>query len=89
MGRAPGKGGPGAAGLAVEGILIKSTSSALLLCSLSAWAHLDLDPCSFASQCDQFVSEYEPVLIEVLVEVMDPSFVCSVSSAAGVGSRAV
>lgn len=27
------------------------------------------------------MSEYEPVLIEILVEVMDPSFVCSVSSA--------
>lgn len=35
----------------------------------------------FASQCDQFVAEYEPVLIEVLVEVMEPSYVCSVSSA--------
>lgn len=35
----------------------------------------------FTSQCDQFVTEYEPVLIEVLVEVMEPSYVCSVSSA--------
>lgn len=26
------------------------------------------------------MSEYEPVLIEILVEVMDPSFVCLVSS---------
>lgn len=26
------------------------------------------------------MTEYEPVLIEVLVEVMDPSFVCLVSS---------
>lgn len=33
------------------------------------------------SQCDQFVTEYEPVLIEVLVEVMEPTYVCSVSSA--------
>ena len=27
------------------------------------------------------MTEYEPVLIEVLVEVMEPSYVCSVSSA--------
>jgi hypothetical protein len=25
------------------------------------------------------VTEYEPVLVEILVEVMDPSFVCTVS----------
>ncbi|KAM5240462.1 prosaposin isoform 1-T1 [Hipposideros larvatus] len=34
-------------------------------------------PDPYQKQCDQFVSEYEPVLIEILVEVMDPSFVCS------------
>lgn len=39
----------------------------------------------FTEQCDQFVTEYEPVLIEVLVEVMDPSFVCLVSSWAAWG----
>ncbi|XP_004470631.1 prosaposin [Dasypus novemcinctus] len=33
-------------------------------------------PDPYQKQCDQFVSEYEPVLIEVLVEVMEPSFVC-------------
>jgi len=33
-------------------------------------------PEPYQKQCDQFVTEYEPVLIEVLVEVMDPSFVC-------------
>lgn len=31
------------------------------------------------------MTEYEPVLIEVLVEVMDPSFVCLVSSWAAWG----
>lgn len=46
-------------------------------------------PVSLCLQCDQFVSQYEPVLIEVLVEVMEPTFVCSVSSAGAVGSRAV
>ncbi|OWK07954.1 PSAP [Cervus elaphus hippelaphus] len=33
-------------------------------------------PDQYEKQCDQFVTEYEPVLIEILVEVMDPSFVC-------------
>nr|XP_005888760.1 PREDICTED: prosaposin isoform X1 [Bos mutus] len=33
-------------------------------------------PDQYRKQCDQFVTEYEPVLIEILVEVMDPSFVC-------------
>ncbi|XP_047409056.1 prosaposin isoform X3 [Sciurus carolinensis] len=34
-------------------------------------------PEPYQKQCDEFVTEYEPVLVEVLVEVMDPSFVCS------------
>lgn len=50
----------------------------LLLCPHSAWGRAS--PVSFTSQCDQFVTEYEPVLMEILVEVMEPSFVCSVSS---------
>lgn len=33
----------------------------------------------FSSQCDEFVSQYEPLLVEILVEVIDPSFVCTVS----------
>lgn len=33
----------------------------------------------FPWQCDDFVAEYEPLLVEILVQVMDPSFVCSVS----------
>lgn len=46
---------------------------------------LDLCP-RFPLQCDQFVAEYEPVLIEILVEVMDPSFVCLVSLTGWCGS---
>lgn len=38
-------------------------------------------PVSSPWQCDDFVAEYEPVLVEILVQVMDPSFVCSVSLA--------
>lgn len=34
-------------------------------------------PAPYQKQCDEFVAEYEPVLLEILVEVMDPSFVCS------------
>nr|XP_001503814.1 prosaposin isoform X1 [Equus caballus]XP_008515940.1 PREDICTED: prosaposin isoform X1 [Equus przewalskii] len=33
-------------------------------------------PEPYQKQCDQFVTEYEPVLVEILVEVMEPSFVC-------------
>ncbi|XP_008580808.1 PREDICTED: prosaposin isoform X9 [Galeopterus variegatus] len=33
-------------------------------------------PEPYQKQCDQFVAEYEPALIEILVEVMEPSFVC-------------
>lgn len=40
-----------------------------------------------ASQCDQFVTEYEPMLIEILVEVMEPSYVCSVSAERVFGGR--
>lgn len=37
------------------------------------------NPRPFPWQCDDFVAQYEPLLLEILVEVMDPSFVCSVS----------
>lgn len=86
MGRAPGKGGPG---LAVPGILKKSTSSAPPVVSALCLGTAGPGPVSLCLQCDQFVSQYEPVLIEVLVEVMEPTFVCSVSSAGAAGSRAV
>ncbi|XP_028915571.1 prosaposin isoform X1 [Ornithorhynchus anatinus] len=33
-------------------------------------------PDPYQKQCDEFVDEYEPVLIEILVEMMDPNFVC-------------
>ena len=34
------------------------------------------------------MAEYEPLLVEILVEVMDPSFVCSVSLARCLGLAA-
>ncbi|KAL6048712.1 hypothetical protein STEG23_004585 [Scotinomys teguina] len=34
-------------------------------------------PDPYQKECDDFVAEYEPLLVEILVQVMDPSFVCS------------
>lgn len=31
-------------------------------------------------QCDQLVQQYEPVLIQLLLQMMDPDFVCMVSN---------
>lgn len=56
-----------------------NTCWAFLALSVSGGTRrLDLCP-PFIWQCDEFVTEYEPVLVEILVEVMDPSFVCTVS----------
>lgn len=51
------------------------TSGSLMECP-APWT-AKTDPCPFPWQCDDFVAEYEPLLLEILVEVMDPSFVCS------------
>lgn len=53
------------------------TSGSLMECP-APWT-AKTDPRPFPWQCDEFVAEYEPLLLEILVEVMDPSFVCSVS----------
>uniref|UniRef100_A0A8C6R1J2 Prosaposin n=1 Tax=Nannospalax galili TaxID=1026970 RepID=A0A8C6R1J2_NANGA len=34
-------------------------------------------PASYQKQCDEFMAQYEPVLLEILLEMIDPSFVCS------------
>ncbi|XP_054839837.1 prosaposin-like isoform X2 [Eublepharis macularius] len=34
-------------------------------------------PESYRDQCDQFVEQYEPVAVQLLAEMMDPTFVCS------------
>lgn len=34
-------------------------------------------PDPYQKQCDDFVTQYEAVLLEILVEVMDPTFVCT------------
>ncbi|KAL7383458.1 hypothetical protein ABVT39_011198 [Epinephelus coioides] len=33
-------------------------------------------PDSFRSECDQMIQQYEPMLIELLVQMLDPDFVC-------------
>ncbi|XP_036079718.1 prosaposin isoform X2 [Rousettus aegyptiacus] len=55
--------------------LEKNSTKQEILAALEKGCSFLPDP--YQKQCDQFVSEYEPVLIEILVEVMDPSFVCS------------
>uniref|UniRef100_A0A8D0HAY8 Prosaposin n=1 Tax=Sphenodon punctatus TaxID=8508 RepID=A0A8D0HAY8_SPHPU len=34
-------------------------------------------PESFTTQCVQFVQQYEPMVVQLLAEMMDPAFVCS------------
>uniref|UniRef100_A0A8C9IG16 Prosaposin n=1 Tax=Piliocolobus tephrosceles TaxID=591936 RepID=A0A8C9IG16_9PRIM len=54
--------------------LEKNSTKQEILAALEKGCSFLPDP--YQKQCDQFVAEYEPVLIEILVEVMDPSFVC-------------
>ncbi|XP_037660341.1 prosaposin isoform X2 [Choloepus didactylus] len=54
--------------------LEKNSTKQEILAALEKGCSLLPDP--YQKQCDQFVTEYEPVLLEVLVEVLDPSFVC-------------
>ncbi|KAL2769806.1 prosaposin isoform c preproprotein [Daubentonia madagascariensis] len=54
--------------------LEKNSTKQEILTALEKGCSFLPDP--YQKQCDQFVTEYEPVLIEVLVEVMEPSFVC-------------
>uniref|UniRef100_A0A2K5D164 Prosaposin n=1 Tax=Aotus nancymaae TaxID=37293 RepID=A0A2K5D164_AOTNA len=54
--------------------LEKNSTKEEILAALEKGCSFLPDP--YQKQCDQFVAEYEPVLIEILVEVMDPSFVC-------------
>lgn len=55
--------------------LEKNSTKQEILAALEKGCSFLPDP--YQKECDQFVSQYEPVLIEVLVEVMEPTFVCS------------
>ncbi|XP_016079571.1 PREDICTED: prosaposin isoform X2 [Miniopterus natalensis] len=55
--------------------LEKNSTKEEILAALEKGCNFLPDP--YKKQCDQFVTEYEPVLLEILVEVMEPSYVCS------------
>ncbi|XP_045437707.1 prosaposin isoform X4 [Pipistrellus kuhlii] len=55
--------------------LEKNSTKEEILAALEKGCSFLPDP--YKNQCDQFVTEYEPMLIEILVEVMEPSYVCS------------
>ncbi|MCQ8063978.1 hypothetical protein NP303_24750, partial [Salmonella enterica] len=59
----------------VEHNLEKNSTKEEILAALEKGCSLLPDP--YQKQCDEFVTQYEPVLLEILMEVMDPSFVCS------------
>ncbi|XP_022446529.1 prosaposin isoform X4 [Delphinapterus leucas] len=58
----------------LEHNLEKNSTKEQILAAFEKGCSLLPDP--YQKQCDQFVTEYEPVLIEILVDVLDPSFVC-------------
>uniref|UniRef100_A0ABK0M2D3 Prosaposin n=1 Tax=Rattus norvegicus TaxID=10116 RepID=A0ABK0M2D3_RAT len=59
----------------LEHNLEKNSTKEEILAALEKGCSFLPDP--YQKQCDEFVAEYEPLLLEILVEVMDPSFVCS------------
>ncbi|XP_032464686.1 prosaposin isoform X3 [Phocoena sinus] len=58
----------------LEHNLEKNSTKEQILAAFEKGCSLLPDP--YQKQCDQFVTEYEPVLLEILVDVLDPSFVC-------------
>ncbi|XP_006837531.1 PREDICTED: prosaposin [Chrysochloris asiatica] len=54
--------------------LEKNSTKEEILAALEKGCNFLPDP--YQKQCDEFVTQYEPVLIEALLEVMEPSFVC-------------
>ncbi|KAF5929077.1 hypothetical protein HPG69_015550, partial [Diceros bicornis minor] len=54
--------------------LEKNSTKEEILAALEKGCSFLPDP--YQKECDQFVTQYEPVLLEILVEVMEPSFVC-------------
>nr|XP_023422522.1 saposin-C isoform X1 [Cavia porcellus] len=59
----------------LEHNLEKNSTKQEILNALEKGCSLLPDP--YQKQCDEFVSQYEPLLVEILVEVIDPSFVCT------------
>ncbi|XP_054989180.1 prosaposin [Sorex araneus] len=54
--------------------LEKNSTKQQILDAMEKGCHMLPDP--YKDECDSFVTQYEPVLIEVLLEVMEPSYVC-------------
>lgn len=46
---------------------------------LSSVTVLDLNPTFLCHQCDQLVEQYEPVIVQLLLQMLDPDFVCMVN----------
>ncbi|XP_013206637.1 prosaposin isoform X2 [Microtus ochrogaster] len=59
----------------LEHNLEKNSTKEEILAALEKGCSFLPDP--YQKECDDFVAEYEPLLVEILVQVMDPSFVCS------------
>ncbi len=53
-----------------------------LLCVTFTRPHvtcLALTPACLCPQCDQLIEQYEPMLIQLLLQMLDPDFVCMVN----------
>nr|XP_034380055.1 prosaposin isoform X2 [Arvicanthis niloticus] len=61
--------------LYLEHNLEKNSTKEEILAALEKGCSFLPDP--YQKECDSFVVQYEPLLMELLVEVMDPSLVCS------------
>ncbi|KAL1771500.1 prosaposin isoform X1 [Sigmodon hispidus] len=59
----------------LEHNLEKNSTKEEILAALEKGCSFLPDP--YQKECDDFVAEYEPLLVEILVQVMDPAFVCS------------
>lgn len=58
----------------LEKNLEKNSTEERIRGALEKGCHFLPDP--YKDECDSFVTQYEPVLMQILVEMMDPSFVC-------------
>lgn len=61
--------------LYAERNLEKNSTKEEILAALQKGCSFLPDP--YQKECDDFVAQYEPMLLEILVQVMDPTFVCS------------
>lgn len=55
------------------------SSHLLTLCNFDSWQP-HVNPCVSCQQCDQLVQQYEPMLVQLLLQMLDPDFVCMVNT---------